>query len=1285
MAGNLIGEPFKSYVNEQIKARQEVHGKTERNLKEISYLNSRNAWIKMASGVILSAKKYNKVTEGIDTPSLGKNQDDDGGLLAKNWVLFNGLGKQSQRDIENPDGTTTSVDYIKGDRAGISGGNKAYGIGGTKFGYAPMPGIVDASLKCLNRGSIKKMEVNVIAHNTNQFNVIDTLYLRLGYSVFIEWGYDKYWDNNGDLQPMGPSLIDEKFFSGKFKDSNYSRWVPEIEKKREKTDGNYEGIFGTISNFSWTFQDDGSYKIKIEIISLGDIIESLRANLPPIGKIESSYQEVRANKLKQTIFIDDKAASQDDFYDKLYIGLKDVLINFYTNAYNSRSSSQYLKGKFEPDEYSNPLKLFQYQGDNLYYILDLPNFSSQTEYIGTFDDDTKVISKYLQEGIYFSFKKALLRRSDKWINSDRLKGDYLKNQTGTPPNVTEKFYERVEESTQEGFFRPPSNSTSTYIPTGGDVDVLKNGGIVRRSDFFIDGGYVTSVERLLKDFYEFALENNFAGGSADLRFYPTNATIIDRESNKNRITKYFATLRKTNEKLNTLFKFKKPNVFTKIGGKEIPNPKGLIFPTGVKELIIFNKSVNFPKFTSSNFKKYDKSFCYMSGLTGYFIKLGTFLDYLQEFIIPKIDKGNQPMMTIDTNEKNNICYVVDNIISLNPKKIQINNSDFLTYSNGYIEINEGLSPFKQKEGKYIYGNIMNIYFSFDRIEEIFDDIDSDGNISIYNVIKKICQDINETLGFINNIEPVISDTNEKGKVIGNVIKLIDQTPIPGIEIISKQLGFETPDKEAILEVFGYNQQYRDEDNKLIDRNPNEYTSTFVNKIGITTEINKKYATMITIGATSQGSIPGVEATSFSKWNEGITDRFKNKLVDAVATTKKTDPLENIIEQNKNVYGEYTEYLKQQEGLFGYNVGEEGSVNDKIVSTNSKVASNFYKYQASYSSLKNSDKDGAISSVGFMPFNLKLDMDGLGGIKIYNRLQVNTSFLPPNYGNSLQFIVTGVNHKIKDNSWTTHLDTLATSKPQATPEILVPTEKLIETNPPPDYSLIIASCPTTVVSGWEVPATFNGTTLNTTIKRKNVTPNASVKRDIVPIINGSDYKSKYTLGHRILAMVTVLKEGYNEIYSDNPLGTKAYRTKNPGNIGNTDSGKEKTLSSVKEGMELVMEYYSKRNKGTGFTKSLKIWNFGPQKLSPKFSEEIQENLANYGNPPNGCLPGYEGNYQGEISYFVKRYSTASRINNSGLSRFKTLFELNGYTNFTTSSKIQDLMAFGGISNQDIKFS
>ena len=53
--GNLLGEPFRKYVNNQIKIRQQVHGSgtknSNRTLDEIAYLNSRNAWVKMASSV----------------------------------------------------------------------------------------------------------------------------------------------------------------------------------------------------------------------------------------------------------------------------------------------------------------------------------------------------------------------------------------------------------------------------------------------------------------------------------------------------------------------------------------------------------------------------------------------------------------------------------------------------------------------------------------------------------------------------------------------------------------------------------------------------------------------------------------------------------------------------------------------------------------------------------------------------------------------------------------------------------------------------------------------------------------------------------------------------------------------------------------------------------------------------------------------------------------------------------------------------------------------------------
>ena len=59
MAGNLIGEPFEDYVNNQIKRRQKIQGESNRSLDEIQYLSNRNAWIKLASGVSIEEERLN--------------------------------------------------------------------------------------------------------------------------------------------------------------------------------------------------------------------------------------------------------------------------------------------------------------------------------------------------------------------------------------------------------------------------------------------------------------------------------------------------------------------------------------------------------------------------------------------------------------------------------------------------------------------------------------------------------------------------------------------------------------------------------------------------------------------------------------------------------------------------------------------------------------------------------------------------------------------------------------------------------------------------------------------------------------------------------------------------------------------------------------------------------------------------------------------------------------------------------------------------------------------------
>jgi hypothetical protein len=92
--------------------------------------------------------------------------------------------------------------------------------------------------------------------------------------------------------------------------------------------------------------------------------------------------------------------------------------------------------------------------------------------------------------------------------------------------------------------------------------------------------------------------------------------------------------------------------------------------------------------------------------------------------------------------------------------------------------------------------------------------------------------------------------------------------------------------------------------------------------------------------------------------------------------------------------------------------------DSIINENLSVATEYFRALVS-------QKDGnkvAAGSIGFIPFNMSFTMDGISGIKIYNELSVDTSFLPPGYTKTTDFIVTGVDHKIQNGDWETSITT-----------------------------------------------------------------------------------------------------------------------------------------------------------------------------------------------------------------------------------------------------------------------
>jgi hypothetical protein len=197
----IIGEELEDYVIDQINSRQKLHGSGAgndaaniRTDQQINLLNSNTSWVKLASGVSVTSDKLRDV--GID-PSLS------GMGLAKQYILNSGFSKLSGERLQQREGFLPQQP------------NSSYTYG--SYGYSPMPGIENVDIKTLNRGSIKKATVKLKANNKQQFDIIDLLYLRLGYTVLLEWGNSLYTPNGTTREIVRGTLIEDplRFFSSK--------------------------------------------------------------------------------------------------------------------------------------------------------------------------------------------------------------------------------------------------------------------------------------------------------------------------------------------------------------------------------------------------------------------------------------------------------------------------------------------------------------------------------------------------------------------------------------------------------------------------------------------------------------------------------------------------------------------------------------------------------------------------------------------------------------------------------------------------------------------------------------------------------------------------------------------------------------------------------------------------------------------------------------------------------------------------------------------------------------
>jgi hypothetical protein len=294
----IIGEELQGFVINQINARQLLHGSgagndiaNTRTDQQLNLLISNTSWIKLASGVSVSGSKLTEV--GIPSSYEGMG-------LAKTYVLNAGFSKLEDGRLQQREGFLPQQP------------DSSYTYG--TYGYSPMPGIISADIKTLNRGSLKKATVRIKINNKEQFDIIDLLYLRLGFTVLLEWGNSIYTPDGITRETVRGTLVEDpyRFFNSAFGGKHsYLDILPVINFYKSKYAGNYDALLGKVSNFSWSFNADGSYDAEITIISLGDVIESLKLNVStdknlnnfiivstggtPINEVQQNAQDVNNN------------------------------------------------------------------------------------------------------------------------------------------------------------------------------------------------------------------------------------------------------------------------------------------------------------------------------------------------------------------------------------------------------------------------------------------------------------------------------------------------------------------------------------------------------------------------------------------------------------------------------------------------------------------------------------------------------------------------------------------------------------------------------------------------------------------------------------------------------------------------------------------------------------------------------------------------------------------------------------------------------------------------------
>lgn len=275
-----------------------------------AYTTEKRCTIRMASGVDIEESAKNGFLRDYEEYQIGQGLAArfvlEGGVkstIYNNWTRKELSDVETEKQVEenlanNPkragsgdiifeqDIANVTIDErseTNGQNINLRGGFGSGGAYGDKitrsdandgYGIVPMPGIKSAKINTVSKeGALREATVDFFCHNRAQLEVLEALYMRPGYVVLLEWGWDPYIGNDVNIENNEFTSLD-LFFDP---NSDFDILSKKIIQNKKDSSGNYDGFIGYIKNFSYKVREDGGYDCTTELISNNELLESFKA------------------------------------------------------------------------------------------------------------------------------------------------------------------------------------------------------------------------------------------------------------------------------------------------------------------------------------------------------------------------------------------------------------------------------------------------------------------------------------------------------------------------------------------------------------------------------------------------------------------------------------------------------------------------------------------------------------------------------------------------------------------------------------------------------------------------------------------------------------------------------------------------------------------------------------------------------------------------------------------------------------------------------------------------